>query len=984
MSVHARVCRTIGYFLIVLLAIGFTECKKDNNEKILILPYDVLRLVQGEDSINASIKGMQVTNFGSNPGNLNMYKYIPQNMPPNAALVVVLHGCSQQANAYEQGAGWNQLADLWKFYVIYPEQKSDNNPAYCFNWAGEYGDPANLIRGQGENLSIKQMVDYMKANYSIDSNRVFITGLSAGAAFSVVMLATWPDVFKAGAIMAGVPYRCATDVNGAFECMNPGRDKTPQQWGDLVRNAYSGYSGPYPRVSIWHGDADTTVYPINQRELMEQWTNVHGTDQTPDIETTVNGYPYKAYKNSAGKIVIETYTITGMQHGTAIDPQWNYPNSSTPCGQAGAFILDTNICSTYYAAKFFGLDNSDNEAPSVSITSPTNGSQVTGNVTISVDATDNVGVDKIEIYIDNVLKKTLTTSPYNYTWDSSTATNGTHTIYAKAYDAEGNVGTSNTISVSVSGGIQDTTSPTVTINYPDNNSTVYGVIELSATANDDVGVTKVEFYVDSTFIGEGISSGQAGPYTLQWDTKTVTNGTHTITVKAYDAAGNIGSASKTVIVDQSAQNFTETFSNSGPDNTGWNLSQFSISSSVDHTGQQGSGSLFGSAVSNTPTTVTKSSSINISLGSNPQLVYWRKLNLQALVNMSTTASFRVKVNGTIVDEKSVTYQNYSDTNWEERIIDLSNYANATVTLTFEVSAINNVYMPVTAEAYIDDITIRIPQQSTDTTPPNVSITSPSGGANVSGSIDINANASDNQGISKVEFYIDGNLAFTDETSPYKYTWNTTSVSNGNHNIEVKAYDTSNNISSASITVNVNNGTSGTTIVTFNNISSEDGYVKANSDGSSASVGWYTTLAIGRGSDGKYNRAILSFDTSSIPDNASITRAYIKITYSSGYGDPWVSPTGNQLIVDIKNGCFGGCTIESTDWNASATATEIANIVKFTSGTQNSTDFNASGLNAINIAGKTQIRLRFKQNQTSTNYIFIQEGSSAQLVVEYQD
>jgi poly(hydroxyalkanoate) depolymerase family esterase len=358
--------KTFKLLLIIAITLGlFNYCNKQNEgniekaKELAIASMDgfgILELIQGEDKINYDTRSTRVTSFGSNPGNLNMYVYIPANMPPNAPLVVVLHGCSQRAKAYEQGAGWNGLADLWKFYIIYPEQKSDNNPAYCFNWAGEYGDPANLIRGQGENLSIKQMVDYMKANYSIDSNRVFITGLSAGGAFAVVMLATWPDVFKAGAIMAGVPYRCATDVNGAFECTNPGRDKTPQEWGNLVRNAYSGYTSPYPKVSIWHGDADTTVYPINQRELMEQWTNVHGTDQIPDIETTVNGYPYKAYKNASGDIVVETYTITGMQHGIAIDPQWNYPNSTKPCGKLGAFILDTNICSTYYIAKFFGLD----------------------------------------------------------------------------------------------------------------------------------------------------------------------------------------------------------------------------------------------------------------------------------------------------------------------------------------------------------------------------------------------------------------------------------------------------------------------------------------------------------------------------------------------------------------------------------------------------------------------------------------------------
>ncbi|HYH94729.1 PHB depolymerase family esterase, partial [Hyalangium sp.] len=235
----------------------------------------------------------QVASFGTNPGNLTMYKYVPAGVPANAPLVVALHGCTQTASAY-QGAGWNALADVLKFHVLYPEQKSGNNASSCFNWF-EVGD---IARGQGEALSIKQMVDKMKADHSIDASRVFVTGLSAGAAMTGVMAATYPDVFAGAAVMAGIPYKCATSMTSAFSCMSPGADKTPAQWGDLVRGAYSGYSGPWPKVSLWHGTSDYTVATMNLAEQMQQWTNVHGIDQTVDVSETVAGFPHKVYKDS--------------------------------------------------------------------------------------------------------------------------------------------------------------------------------------------------------------------------------------------------------------------------------------------------------------------------------------------------------------------------------------------------------------------------------------------------------------------------------------------------------------------------------------------------------------------------------------------------------------------------------------------------------------------------------------------------------------
>ena len=123
---------------------------------------------------------------GANPGALDAYDYVPANLPANAPLVVVLHGCTQTAAAMETSVGWNALADEHHFAVLYPAQTTTNNPVRCFNWAGEYGDTANLVRGQGENQSIMSMIDAEIAAHGIDKDRVYIVGLSAGAAMTAV------------------------------------------------------------------------------------------------------------------------------------------------------------------------------------------------------------------------------------------------------------------------------------------------------------------------------------------------------------------------------------------------------------------------------------------------------------------------------------------------------------------------------------------------------------------------------------------------------------------------------------------------------------------------------------------------------------------------------------------------------------------------------------------------------------------------------
>jgi poly(hydroxyalkanoate) depolymerase family esterase len=282
----------------------------------------------------------QITGFGPNPGNLAMYSYRPDGLPSGRPLVVLLHGCTQDAATYFTNSGWRKYADLYGFQLVLPQTNTANNSLKCFTWF----DNADINRDQGEALSIRNMVGYAVTSLGASSSQVYVSGLSAGGAMAAVMLAAYPDVFAAGSIAAGIPYKCATSSSGTSACQYSGVDKTPAQWGDLVR---AQHAGPYPRVAMWQGQSDTTVVPRNGVELVDQWTNLRGVSQTPTSTSALTGgTTLKVYGNND----VRLYEIANMAHGLPVDPG----SATDQCGTAASYFLDT-ICSAYHDSVFFGL-----------------------------------------------------------------------------------------------------------------------------------------------------------------------------------------------------------------------------------------------------------------------------------------------------------------------------------------------------------------------------------------------------------------------------------------------------------------------------------------------------------------------------------------------------------------------------------------------------------------------------------------------------
>ncbi|MCA6123967.1 PHB depolymerase family esterase [Bradyrhizobium sp. WSM 1704] len=289
---------------------------------------------------------VETVEFGSNPGALKMFSFVPAQLAPAPALVVVLHGCGQTAASYDLGAGWSTLAAHYGFALLMPEQQAANNGNTCFNWF----NPEDIARGQGEACSIREMIGHMALTYKIDPRRIHVTGLSAGGAMASVMLATYPDVFASGAIIAGLPFGVATNLREALHAMMHGSALSAPELGDLVRNA-SKHDGVWPKVSVWHGGADRTVVPANADAIVRQWLDLHGLPAAAMSTADVAGHVREVWWNAEGETLVESYGITDMAHGTPL----GLADNDERYGVEGPFLIEAGISSSYRIAEFFGL-----------------------------------------------------------------------------------------------------------------------------------------------------------------------------------------------------------------------------------------------------------------------------------------------------------------------------------------------------------------------------------------------------------------------------------------------------------------------------------------------------------------------------------------------------------------------------------------------------------------------------------------------------
>ncbi|MFI1097599.1 PHB depolymerase family esterase [Streptomyces sp. NPDC020917] len=254
----------------------------------------------------------EVTGFGANPSNLRMYVYVPNSAPAHPAVLVAVHYCTGSGPAFYSGTEFASLADRYGFIVVYP---SATRSGSCF----DVSSPQALVRDGGSDpVGIMSMVTYTEQHYGGDASRVYVTGASSGGMMTNVLLGDYPDVFKAGAAFMGVPFGCFATTDGSSwnsACANGQITKTPQAWGDLARSGDPGYTGPRPRMQLWHGTADTTLYYANFGEEIKQWTNVLGVSQTPVLtDSPQSTWTRTHYGSTGAQAPVEAISIAGAGH----------------------------------------------------------------------------------------------------------------------------------------------------------------------------------------------------------------------------------------------------------------------------------------------------------------------------------------------------------------------------------------------------------------------------------------------------------------------------------------------------------------------------------------------------------------------------------------------------------------------------------------------------------------------------------------------
>jgi poly(hydroxyalkanoate) depolymerase family esterase len=256
---------------------------------------------------------MEVHAFGSNPGRLRMLEFVPPLRRDPPTLVVVLHGCLQTADQFDKGSGWSRMAREKGFVLLYPEQTKQNNQNLCFNWFR----PSSVARDRGELMSIRQMVEHSARRHNVPADRIFLQGLSAGAAMTGALLATYPDLFAAGQIVGGLPYGAARDAMSALHVMKSGVRRNAREWGDLVRTARDAETGR-PAISIWHGRADSVVTIANAEATLAQWLDVYDLNPDAGTELPVSDGTMIVWKDENGRVVVEYRIIDNLDHGLPV------------------------------------------------------------------------------------------------------------------------------------------------------------------------------------------------------------------------------------------------------------------------------------------------------------------------------------------------------------------------------------------------------------------------------------------------------------------------------------------------------------------------------------------------------------------------------------------------------------------------------------------------------------------------------------------
>jgi poly(hydroxyalkanoate) depolymerase family esterase len=254
-------------------------------------------------------------------------------------LLVMLHGCTQSPDDFARGTRMNQLAEEEGYYVVYPAQAASDNPTKCWNWFR----PANQCRDRGEPAIIAELTRHVVRVHSLDPARVYVAGLSAGAAMAVILARTYPDIYAAAGVHSGLPYGSAHDVPSAFAAMKQGSGISV-----AGANATSQAIGaPVPTI-VFHGDRDLVVGAHNGDLVIAQsiaslgdsvWDaeSYGANDKQVERGVVPGGYSYTRtiLQDPQGRVLAEQWLVHGAGHAWfGGDPAGSYTDPKGPDASA--------------------------------------------------------------------------------------------------------------------------------------------------------------------------------------------------------------------------------------------------------------------------------------------------------------------------------------------------------------------------------------------------------------------------------------------------------------------------------------------------------------------------------------------------------------------------------------------------------------------------------------------------------------------------
>ncbi|KAG8878863.1 hypothetical protein FRB97_002150 [Tulasnella sp. 331] len=299
-------------------------------------------------------------NIGPNPTRVGMYTYTPSKLANPPPLVVAIHGCGGSAKGYFTKTRYATLADTYGFIVVYP-----NAPAAggCFD---VHTNATLTHNGGGDSQGIASMITYSIATYNVSANNVYVTGTDSGAMMANVLAGSYPELFQAASAYSGVAFGCfAGPAAWNTSCADGDVEMSGADWAALVYGAYPGYTGSRPKMAVWQGDYDETIYSNNWDQEIIQWVTV--LNYSLSCATSTLNYPLVNYTMWTYGVDFIAISADGVGHPVPVDETFDLawfgiitptttitdPTCTTPTptptppaahyGQCGGYVYDVFI-----------------------------------------------------------------------------------------------------------------------------------------------------------------------------------------------------------------------------------------------------------------------------------------------------------------------------------------------------------------------------------------------------------------------------------------------------------------------------------------------------------------------------------------------------------------------------------------------------------------------------------------------------------------